>query len=144
MLTKEQILSAVKAGRKSQTLDGRDYSRLVHFFGDEHLEAFDYGLKEGAPTREVKEFTEENVLKQLEADVAFGFEKALNQRGISAGLMHAVVLMWMWVLEDQDLLAMEDDYAQYGLPLFKAVAVKYGFENEIGDDYGNEDTYASD
>ena len=67
-------------------------------------------------------------------DVAFGFEKALDKRGISSGLMYSVVKMWLRVLEDE--LAKSDAYAQYGLPLFKAVAVKYGFPNPIGEDLG--------
>jgi len=37
----------------------------------------------------------------------------------------------------------ESEYAQYGLPLFKATAVKYGFSNWIGDDTGSEDKYAA-
>ena len=32
----------------------------------------------------------------------------------------------------------------YGLPLFKATAVKYGFVNMIGDDEGNESWYNED
>ncbi len=56
--------------------------------------------------------------------------------------MYEVVKMWMYILED-DLQNFED-YAQYGLPLFKAVALKYGFENPIGEDKGDEDKYASD
>jgi hypothetical protein len=35
----------------------------------------------------------------------------------------------------------EEDYAMYGLPLFKAVAVKYGWNNPIGNDSGSEDKY---
>jgi hypothetical protein len=35
------------------------------------------------------------------------------------------------------------NYAQYGLPLFKATALKYDFENPIGDDLGNEPKYAA-
>jgi hypothetical protein len=50
--------------------------------------------------------------------------------------------MWNWILDEG--LEDFDDYAQYGLPLFKATAVKYGFENPIGDDYGNEYKYSYD
>ncbi len=50
-----------------------------------------------------------------------------------------VVIMWNWILEE----GLEDykEYAQYGLSLFKATAVKYGFNNPIGDDKGNESKY---
>lgn len=125
----------------SKTIDGRDLNRLSQFVPDDMLSRFGLELNEEAQgNREVLEFTRENVLKQLEKDVDFGFEKALNRRGISSSLMYSVVKMWNWVLEE----GLEDfeDYAQYGLPLFKATAVKYGFENPIGDDYGDEDEYA--
>lgn len=42
-------------------------------------------------------------------------------------------------LEDWD----EDDYGFYGLPLFKATAVKYGWDNPIGEDSGRERKYDS-
>lgn len=141
MLTKDQILEAVKNGRTSEALDGRDYQRLAVFFDADQLPIFGLALKDGVDWK-AKEFTRENVLAQLREDVDFGFEKALDQRGISASLMHSVVQMWMWVLED-DLQHM-DDYAQYGLPLFKQIAVKYGFDNPIGDDDGDESKYASE
>jgi hypothetical protein len=50
--------------------------------------------------------------------------------------------MWLWVLDDE--LADFEAYAQYGLPLFKRVAVKYGFENPIGDDNGDEFQYSQE
>jgi hypothetical protein len=140
MLTKQQILDAVKSGKKSSCIDSRDYSRVAAFFEEEHLPTFGFSVKEGTDW-EPSEYTKENVIEQLKSDVEFGFEKALNQRGISAFLMYETVLMWMWVLEDD--LQHHSDYPQYGLPLFKAVAIRYGFDNPIGDDDGNEYEYAS-
>lgn len=138
MKTLEQIAQLYT----SKTIDGRDLNRLAQFIPEDMLPRF--GLKlspEYQGKHQALEFTRENVLKQLEKDVEFGFEKALDQRGISSGLMYNVVKMWNWILEE----GLEDfeDYAQYGLPLFKATAVKYGFENPIGDDDGDEITYAS-
>lgn len=143
MLSKEQVLDAVKNGRKSEceSIDSRDYSRLVNFFEPEHWDAFGFKLNDDAKLEDitVKEWTRENILQQLRADVEFGFEKALDQRGISSSLMYEVVKMWMWVMEDE--LQHHDDYPMYGLPLFKAVAIKYGFDNPIGDDRGDESRY---
>lgn len=137
MKTIEQILES----HESQTLDGRDLTRLAQFLTVEQIEKL--GLSFNSPEeREAHvpiEFTKENVLKQLEKDVAFGFEKALNRRGISSGLMYEVVQMWNKILEEG--LEDFDSYAMYGLPLFKATAVKYGFDNPIGDDTGSEDHY---
>ena len=130
----------VKEMYKSQTIDCRDLSRLMQFIPEEELKDFGLELKdEYVGTHKHIEFTKENVLIQLEKDVAFGFEKALNQRSVSAGLMAEVVKMWNWILEEG--LEDFDDYPMYGLPIFKATAVKYGFENPIGEDTGSEESY---
>jgi len=127
---------------KSETLDGRDLNRLAQFVPKERLSEIGLSLKDENAEWNHKELTRENVLEQLKSDVEFGFEKALDKRGISAGLMYEVVSMWNWVLEEG--LEDFDNYAQYGLPLFKATAVKYGFDNPIGEDDGNEYKYSSE
>lgn len=88
-----------------------------------------------------KEWTRENIINQLKSDVEFGFEKALDKRGISSSLMFSVVMSWNKVLEEGLEDWDEDNYRYYGLPLFKATALKYGFDNPIGDDYGDECKY---
>ena len=142
MKTREQILEQIKNGKTSQCLDGRDMVRLGSFFPVSDWSALGLTLKEGVDpaTVTVTELTRENVLAQLKQDLAFGFTKALDQRGISASFMFEVVKMWMWVLDDEELSNF-DAYAMYGLPLFKKVAVKYGFDNPIGDDEGSEEIY---
>lgn len=139
MKSQKEILRIVKEGRDSKCLDGRDYSRLADFFPVEDWDVFGFELKEGA-SHEPKIWTRENILKKVQDDVSFGFEKALNRRGISSGFMYEVVKMWLWVLNDEELMNF-DDYPMYGLPLFKAVAIKYGFNNPIGDDTGSEEEY---
>lgn len=135
-----KTLAQVKEQYKSNTIDGRDLYRLMQFIPESELKDFGMELKpEYVGTHKHIDFTRENVLIQLEKDVEFGFEKALNQRGISAGMMAEVVMMWNWVLEEG--LEDFDDYPMYGLPIFKATAVKYGFDNPIGDDTGCESIY---
>jgi len=141
MKTREQVLEAVRGGRGSECLDGRDYSRLVEFFPVEDWKYFGFSLKEGVEVPVLKEWTRERVLAQLRVDVEFGFEKALGQRGLSAGMMYSVVKMWLWVLDHELQHHSDDDYPQYGLPLFKRVAVEFGFDNPIGEDYGDEGEY---
>lgn len=141
MKTLEQL-----KGLTSRCVDGRDFYRLAKFipynmlneFGIEPKEEYDNEEK----WNEIKvEFTRENILKQLEKDVAFGFEKALDKRGISSSLMFECVRLWNYILEE----GLEDwsvsNYAMYGLPLFKATAVKYGWDNPIGEDNGDESIY---
>ncbi len=142
-----KTLEHIAENRKSQCLDGRDFSRLAQFIPFDMLPKFGITPNDEWNDKEkwdahIKPFTRENILKQLEKDVAFGFEKALNKRGISSSLMYEVVQMWNWILEEG--LEDFDNYPMYGLPLFKATAVKYGFENPIGNDTGSEDEYNED
>lgn len=141
MKTIEQILTF-----KGSALDGRDIYRLANYLPVEHWAQFGLTVKEGVDpaTIKPKPLIREEVLENLKGDVAFGFEKALNKRGLSAGMMYGVVKMWLWVLDDELADFEDDDYAEYGLPLLKAVAVKYGFPNEIGDDNGDEYKYSSE
>jgi len=137
MKTIEQIRSQYK----SKTIDGRDLHRLMQFIPEALLPDFGLELKpEFVGKHAHTGMSREAVINQLRDDVAFGFEKALNQRGISSSLMYEVVQMWNWILEDG--LESFSSYAQYGLPLFKATAEKYGFENPIGADSGSECKYS--
>lgn len=140
-----KTIDQIVASYKSETIDGRDLNRLIEFVPEDKLAALGVSLKNEFVGKHIaKEFTREAVLAQLKNDVEFGFEKALDQRGISAGLMFEVVKMWNWILEEGLENYDEDSgYAQYGLPLFKATALKYGFDNPISDDAGNENKYAS-
>ena len=145
MKTKQYILEAYKSQDKiSQCFDGRDLTRLAGFFTVEEWALLGLQIKEGADVSKhvPLEWTRDNIIKQLTLDLEFAFEKALNKRGLSSGLMYEVILMWMWVLDDE--LQNFEEYAQYGLPLFKAVAVKYNLPNRIGDDSGSEYQYSSE
>lgn len=112
---------------ESQTLDGRDFYRLVDFLSEEQLNSIGVTLKEEFRGKHVPiPLTRETVLEKLKEDIKFAFEKAYNERGISSAFMFEVVRMWNWILEE----GLEDfsDYIPYGLPLFKATAEKYGFD----------------
>jgi len=124
-------------------LDDRFGKRLCKFLTVEQAKSIGWEFKpEYAATHEPIPWTRENVIAQLKEDVEFGFYKALNKRGISSGMMYDVVLSWNKVLEEG--LENFSKYAQYGLPLFKATAVKYGFDNPIGDDSGDEYKYSAE
>lgn len=133
--TKKKLLQAIKG----VNVEEEPYN-MIKDFGMEPNEEYN---NEERWNSTVVEFTRENVLKQLEEDVRFGFEKALNQRGISASLMFECVMMWNYILEEGLEDRDEDDYGFYGLPLFKATAVKYGWDNPIGEDSGRERKYDS-
>lgn len=146
MKTLEQLAElAEKKEFESRCIDERDFNRLCRFIPYNMLSRFGISPSEEWDNEEkwnsiLIPFTRENILNQLKEDVDFGFEKALDKRGISSSLMYNVVMMWNWILEEG--LENWDDYAMYGLPLFKATALKYGFDNPIGDDTGKESIYS--
>ena len=146
MLTRDQVFEQIMGGRDTGCLDRRDFKRLASYFPVEDWAAL--RVKANAElvlaTYEAKDWTRANFLKQLASDVDFGFEKALHKRGLSAGFMHSCVKMWMWVFEDPLHDEADALYTQYGLPFLKAVALKYGLPNEIGDDAGDENKYSEE
>lgn len=152
MKTLDEILS----NYTFNCLDGRDMYRIWEFIPWDIIKNYPNfleNIEEEYRNEEdwnklfnKKEYTRENIIEQLREDVEYGFEKALNRRGLSASLMFEVVRMWNWILDEDEELAnwSLDNYAMYGLPLFKATALKYGFPNEIGDDNGDESYYGED
>lgn len=139
----EAIARFNSAGAYGRAIDGRDGARLSHWLTVEQLSACGMEAKDPSTWTVDRRWELEAVMGQVKDDVAFAFEKALDQRGISASCMHAVLKMWARILiPDEDMPTGEDDYAQYGLPLCKAMAIRFGFPNEIGDDTGSERKYS--
>lgn len=73
-------------------LEDRFGRRFADFLTEEQAAQIGWRAAEGHEWPAPKEWTRENILRRLESDVAFGFEKALDQRGISSSLMFEVVL----------------------------------------------------
>lgn len=61
--------------------------------------------------------TRDQVIGEMREYMPFAFEKALRHRA------------WLWLLGDDELVAFidGDHYANYGVPVLKAVARKYAF-----------------
>lgn len=114
MLTKEQVRDAIK--QRPEDLDFPSLQDALN--GD---------------------WTERAIIEWLRKDVDYSFDKALARRANTAWLGNELIKMWLWVLEDD--LQHHNEYLYYGLPLSKLVAIKYGFENRIGDDTGSEAKY---
>lgn len=105
-------------------LDDRFGRRLVQFLTDEQVEKIGFEIKdEFKGKREIKEWTEENIIVQLAEDLRFGWEKCCDEHGISSELMANVVKTWCKVLEN----GLENiSYGWYGDNVFKTVAERYG------------------
>ena len=96
----------------------RDINRLLKYLSyEEAVECLGDVFKEGVEENweEAQTWNAENIEADMRRALDFAFEKAIGQRGISASLMHTVMTMWLWVIQDQDLLD-ECYYTNYGLP----------------------------
>ena len=135
MKTLEYVKNHIDEFERDDFLDKRFTRRFIDFIDESEWKKFGIRRKEGAEPKKTKEWTEENVLRQLKSDVDFGIEKALDHRGISSELMAMVCLSWLDVLEEEDID--RNLYGWYGSELFKAIDKKYGFglinEDTFGD-----------
>ena len=107
--------------------DRRFTKRFIDFLPTTEWEKFGFrytGEDEYVP----KEWTEENILAQLKRDVEFGYEKAVDERGISSELMAVVVNAWCKILQNGLNLNGNDGY--YHIKQFTTVAKHYGWQLE--------------
>lgn len=112
-------------------IDSRFTKRFIDFLPVPEWERFGFRYTgEGEPTP--KEWTKENILDQLKRDVEFGWEKCVDERGISSELMALVVKGWCRVLENNLDLRGNDGY--YHRDQFLSVARHYGWKLEYGED----------
>ena len=125
MKSLEYVKNHIDEFERDTLFDRRFTKRLLDFLDVSEWEKVGFRLNEGAEPDPPKEWTEENILSRLKADLNFGIEKALDHRGISSGLMAMVCLGWLDVLEDEDID--RELYGHYGSELFTAIDKKYGF-----------------
>ena len=74
--------------------------------------------------------TEEVVLTQMKNYMKFAWMKALGHRGISACRSVDKMSVWVFLVENDDLLKFiqdESHYAMYGAPVLKRICEAYGF-----------------
>lgn len=118
---------------KSQCLDGRDTYRLADYTPKDKLHILGCKLKKGAQ-HTPKKWCKENVLNDLKGDIRFGYDKAVNERGISSALMISVVEMWDWVLTDDNKPLDKGNQLIFlrpnALAEFRSLADKYGISLE--------------
>ena len=75
--------------------------------------------------------TEETLNLMLKNALDFGLLKAHNHRGISSNVVAQRVETLLWVLGDEEaeaFAANPENYPMYGMPIYKHVARKYGWE----------------
>ena len=113
-------------------IEDKGESLMIAMCNNQHpLQVYhpDY-IKEGF---EPDPLTEEVIIEKMRSYMKFALGKAHNERGISAGRSVWKFVQWLWVLEDEEVLAFAEDegnYPMYGLPILQRICDKYQF-NEV-------------
>ena len=129
MKSLEYVKTHIDEFEKYAWIDARFTKRLLDFLPISEWKRFFRFTGEVNP-RTPKEWTEKNILEQLRRDVEFGWEKCVDERGISSELMAGVVNAWCKVLENGLDLNGSDGY--YHRDQFINVAKHYGWKLEYG------------
>lgn len=130
MKTLEYVKEHYEEFEEDDFLDRRWTKRFLDFLPVDEWANYGFSPNEKFDTASYvpKEWTEENILEQLERDVRFGHEKAEDERGISSELMAMVVNAWCKVLENG--LNLDGDDGWYHHKQFDIVAKHYGWDLE--------------
>ena len=127
MKSLDYVKNHIDEFEKDDFVDRRFTRRFLQFIPTDEWETFGFRYT-GTEPYVPKEWTEENILAQLREDVEFGYEKAMNERGISSELMAMVVEAWCNVLENG--LDLDGNDGWYHIRQFITVAKHYGWELE--------------
>jgi len=84
--------------------------------------------------------TRENLIHTLCDAVSKGFMSATAFENRQAKVAYLTASLVLWLLDDPlyGTIKVRNMYGYFGLPLFRTIAVKFGFHNEIGYDTGFE------
>ena len=72
----------------------------------------------------------ELIIKEMSEYMSFAWEKANNERGISAGRSMAHYLIWIWLIGDENEFDNIEKYSYYGKDHLVKICKHYGFKNE--------------
>lgn len=74
---------------------------------------------------------DETIRQHLRVYIAFGWGKALDQRGLSASRTVLKLVEWAWLLGDDEAQAFaedDDNYYPYGIPVLRYFSARFGVD----------------
>jgi hypothetical protein len=142
-----KTLSDVIKDYRIKSFDCRDFNRLLDYIPEDKVK--EMTLNDPLSGDKIIEndlinypgkiidFTKENIINSLKNDLSFAYEKACDQRGLSADAMYNVIKMWVWILE-LDVKNIPYGYSEgyyegYGKRYFEVVAEAIDYELEYID-----------
>lgn len=120
--TNQEIVERLRT--MTDPFSGQTITDLLEFLPWEEAREFlkpDIGMQEWADDGLPNEYTEEYILRQMGEYLQFAFEKATDERGLSAMRSMCHYKNWFWLLGDQaptwagDQLLDYDDYGKANL-----------------------------
>jgi hypothetical protein len=133
--TDAEILARI-AVRKPIDLLGFEWGELLAYLSFEYAKPYLKDEVESAAWTP-SDKSREGVLKTMLDYMPFAWEKANNERGISAcrSIMHYCAWLWM-IGEDTGELACDrlEDYNYYGKPQLVAICERFGWDHKQWDD----------
>lgn len=79
---------------------------------------------------ERKEYTEENVKKEIKDYISFAWQKAIRERGLSAVRSMKHFENWFWLLGENEIEKMTRNYNDYGKNNIEKIAEWLGLKEE--------------
>lgn len=104
---------------------------LLHAGSDKSKEELEKELVDHKPYE-----TNEQIIAEMKRYMDFAVGKAVNHRGISASRSVGHYRSWVWLINDQesfDFLNDDSNYQNYGAPMLKYIAEKYGCQLPEGE-----------
>lgn len=82
---------------------------------------------------EQKSMLYHDIIAEMRDYMVFAWDKANDERGLSAMRSVQRFTAWLWLLGDKETFAFandDDNYASYGRPILAKICEVYGFPNE--------------
>ncbi len=136
MKTQEEIIKRIKELKDSDMM-GTERTDLTNYLEYSHAKEFLQGGVTEEIWKEMKKSTDEDVLKEMKEYIEFAWDKALGERGLSAGRSLSHYSAWIWLLDDGNFEEFTEcatnNYAMYGKPVLYWICKKYNLK--VDDEY---------
>ena len=130
--TQEEIVEKLERVKQDDFF-GFKTTDLLGYLDYEHAKPY---LKEGCTKEEwgLKLNDRESILAEMKDYMPFAWDKANNQRGISAGRSMAHYNVWVWMLRDEEVFGDLEEYQYYGKDNLRKLCDTYGWDANQWDD----------
>lgn len=132
MKTQEQLIERYRVLAEDDFF-GAKRGDLATYMTAESLAAAGEPVREDQAHLVGKTLTRDAVLTEMRNYMTFAWDKANNERGLSAGRSINHFEAWLWLLGDEEALAFaedDDNYPEYGRPILRFICERFGFPIE--------------